>query len=171
MIRLKLALKSGQLASEMLSQLDNTHVKISGFGMYNLDWNYQNTERIFQKLYETFGAKRMMWGSNFPVDRLMQSYGHCKPLNSKNGSRFGDRRTGGYLLENRSKVLSIRDRQMPMANLELKNIWKRWGDFVAVKNFQLEISDKEFLVLLGPSGCGKTTTMRMIAGLEDPTSR
>ena len=56
-----------------------------------------------------------------------------------------------------------------MANLELKNIWKRWGDFVAVKNFQLEISDKEFLVLLGPSGCGKTTTMRMIAGLEDPT--
>ena len=56
-----------------------------------------------------------------------------------------------------------------MANLELKNIWKRWGDFVAVKNFQLEIADKEFLVLLGPSGCGKTTTMRMIAGLEDPT--
>ena len=56
-----------------------------------------------------------------------------------------------------------------MANLELKNIWKRWGDFVAVKNFHLEIADKEFLVLLGPSGCGKTTTMRMIAGLEDPT--
>ena len=56
-----------------------------------------------------------------------------------------------------------------MANLELKNIWKRWGDFVAVKNFQLEIADREFLVLLGPSGCGKTTTMRMIAGLEDPT--
>ena len=56
-----------------------------------------------------------------------------------------------------------------MANLELKNIWKRWGDFVAVKDFQLEIADKEFLVLLGPSGCGKTTTMRMIAGLEDPT--
>ena len=56
-----------------------------------------------------------------------------------------------------------------MANLELKNIWKRWGEFVAVKNFQLEIADKEFLVLLGPSGCGKTTTMRMIAGLEDPT--
>ncbi|MEC7219924.1 MAG: ATP-binding cassette domain-containing protein, partial [SAR324 cluster bacterium] len=49
-----------------------------------------------------------------------------------------------------------------MANLELKNIWKRWGDFVAVKNFKLEIADKEFLVLLGPSGCGKTTTMRMV---------
>jgi len=57
-----------------------------------------------------------------------------------------------------------------MADLELRNIWKSWGDFVAVRDFQLEISDKEFLVLLGPSGCGKTTTMRMIAGLEDPTS-
>ena len=57
-----------------------------------------------------------------------------------------------------------------MADLELRNIWKCWGNFVAVRDFQLEISDREFLVLLGPSGCGKTTTMRMIAGLEDPTS-
>ena len=57
-----------------------------------------------------------------------------------------------------------------MADLELRKIWKRWGDFVAVRDFELEISDREFLVLLGPSGCGKTTTMRMIAGLEDPTS-
>ena len=56
-----------------------------------------------------------------------------------------------------------------MADLELRNIWKRWGDFVAVRDFELEISDREFLVLLGPSGCGKTTTMRMIAGLEDAT--
>ena len=70
-------LKERATGIEMLSQLNNTHVKISGFGMYNRDWNYQNTERIFQKLYETFGAERMMWGSNFPVDRLMQSYGHC----------------------------------------------------------------------------------------------
>ena len=77
-------LKEWATGIKMLSQLDNTHVKISGFGMYNRDWNYQNTERIFQKLYETFGAKRMMWGSNFPVDRLMQSYGHCT-FNSNNG--------------------------------------------------------------------------------------
>ena len=70
-------LKEWATGIKMLSQLDNTHVKISGFGMYNRDWNYQNTEIIFQKIYETFGAKRMMWGSNFPVDRLMQSYGHC----------------------------------------------------------------------------------------------
>ena len=57
-----------------------------------------------------------------------------------------------------------------MAEIELKNITKRWGDFVGVDNFNLTIADEEFLVLLGPSGCGKTTTMRMIAGLESVTS-
>lgn len=56
-----------------------------------------------------------------------------------------------------------------MAGIQLKNLTKRWGDFIGVDNQSLEIRDKEFLVLLGPSGCGKTTTMRMIAGLEDPT--
>ena len=56
-----------------------------------------------------------------------------------------------------------------MAEIQLRNISKSWGNFVAVKNFNLTIADKEFLVLLGPSGCGKTTTMRMIAGLEDVT--
>ncbi len=57
-----------------------------------------------------------------------------------------------------------------MAGITLKNVTKRWGDFVAVQEFNLEIADKEFLVLLGPSGCGKTTTMRMIAGLEEATT-
>ena len=56
-----------------------------------------------------------------------------------------------------------------MAEIQLRNISKRWGSFVGVDNFDLTIADKEFLVLLGPSGCGKTTTMRMIAGLEDAT--
>ncbi|NIY71268.1 sn-glycerol-3-phosphate ABC transporter ATP-binding protein UgpC [Marivivens donghaensis] len=56
-----------------------------------------------------------------------------------------------------------------MAEIHLKNVCKRWGDVVGVDNFDLEIADKEFLVLLGPSGCGKSTTMRMIAGLEDVT--
>jgi len=56
-----------------------------------------------------------------------------------------------------------------MAEIQLRNIGKRWGSFVGVQNFDLTIADKEFLVLLGPSGCGKTTTMRMIAGLEDVT--
>ena len=56
-----------------------------------------------------------------------------------------------------------------MAEIKLNNLTKRWGDFVGVDNQSLHIADKEFLVLLGPSGCGKTTTMRMIAGLEEPT--
>jgi multiple sugar transport system ATP-binding protein len=56
-----------------------------------------------------------------------------------------------------------------MAEVTLKNLTKRWGDFVGVDNQSIHVQDKEFLVLLGPSGCGKTTTMRMIAGLEHPT--
>ena len=56
-----------------------------------------------------------------------------------------------------------------MAEIELINLTKRWGSFVAVDNFNLTIANEEFLVLLGPSGCGKTTTMRLIAGLEEVT--
>ena len=56
-----------------------------------------------------------------------------------------------------------------MAEVQLRNVSKRWGGFVGVEDFDLTIADREFLVLLGPSGCGKTTTMRMIAGLEDPS--
>ncbi|MHA7874105.1 ABC transporter ATP-binding protein [Roseivivax sp.] len=56
-----------------------------------------------------------------------------------------------------------------MAEIELRNLSKRWGTFIGVDRFDLTIADQEFLVLLGPSGCGKTTTMRMIAGLEDAT--
>ncbi|MCY4401933.1 MAG: ABC transporter ATP-binding protein [Candidatus Poribacteria bacterium] len=55
-----------------------------------------------------------------------------------------------------------------MAHIKLENIFKRFGDVVAVKDFNLEIHDKEFVVFLGPSGCGKTTTLRIIAGLEHP---
>ncbi len=57
-----------------------------------------------------------------------------------------------------------------MAEIELRNLCKQWGDFVGVDDVNLTIADREFLVLLGPSGCGKTTTMRMIAGLEDVSS-
>ena len=57
-----------------------------------------------------------------------------------------------------------------MARIQLKSITKTWGEFQAVKPTDMDIQDKEFIVLLGPSGCGKTTTMRMIAGLETPTS-
>ncbi|MCC6304907.1 MAG: ABC transporter ATP-binding protein, partial [Rhodobacteraceae bacterium] len=56
-----------------------------------------------------------------------------------------------------------------MASISFRGVTKRWGDFVGVRKLDLEVADQEFLVLLGPSGCGKTTTMRMVAGLEDPT--
>ena len=55
-----------------------------------------------------------------------------------------------------------------MASLSLKNIQKVYPNgFVAVKDFNLEIEDKEFIIFVGPSGCGKSTTLRMIAGLEE----
>ncbi|NMB01741.1 MAG: ABC transporter ATP-binding protein [Firmicutes bacterium] len=56
-----------------------------------------------------------------------------------------------------------------MATIRLKNITKKFGQVTAVDNLNLEIEDGSFATLLGPSGCGKTTTLRMIAGLEDPT--
>lgn len=57
-----------------------------------------------------------------------------------------------------------------MAEITLNNVTKRWGGFYAVDNMDLHIGDNAFVTLLGPSGCGKTTTLRMIAGLETPTS-
>ena len=56
-----------------------------------------------------------------------------------------------------------------MASIGLRGVTKRWGAFAAVSAIDLDIADQEFVVFLGPSGCGKTTTMRMIAGLDDPT--
>ncbi len=57
-----------------------------------------------------------------------------------------------------------------MADIVIKNLRKEFGAFVAVKESSFTIADGEFFMLLGPSGCGKTTTLRMIAGLELPTS-
>ena len=58
-----------------------------------------------------------------------------------------------------------------MASLSLENVCKVYPNkFEAVKNFNLQIEDKEFIIFVGPSGCGKSTTLRMIAGLEDITS-
>ena len=57
-----------------------------------------------------------------------------------------------------------------MSTIVLSNLQKRFGDFTAVRNTNLTVHDGRFVVLLGPSGCGKTTTLRMIAGLELPTS-
>lgn len=57
-----------------------------------------------------------------------------------------------------------------MPKIVLTDVTKRWGNFYAVEHLNLEIEDNAFVTLLGPSGCGKTTTLRMIAGLETPTS-
>src|SRR5215831_5962059 len=57
-----------------------------------------------------------------------------------------------------------------MAEIRAENLHKAFGDFVAVKDSSFTVGDGEFFCLLGPSGCGKTTTLRMIAGLELPTS-
>ena len=57
-----------------------------------------------------------------------------------------------------------------MAEIVIRNLQKKFGDFTAVRESSFTIEDGEFFMLLGPSGCGKTTTLRMIAGLELPTS-
>ena len=57
-----------------------------------------------------------------------------------------------------------------MAEVEIRNLCKKFGDFTAVHSSSFRVEDGEFFMLLGPSGCGKTTTLRMIAGLELPTS-
>jgi multiple sugar transport system ATP-binding protein len=57
-----------------------------------------------------------------------------------------------------------------MASVVFQGVVKKFGTFTAVSDLNLEVRDKEFLVLLGPSGCGKTTTMRMVAGLEEVTT-
>lgn len=56
-----------------------------------------------------------------------------------------------------------------MAGVRLVDVWKVFGEVTAVREMSLEVKDGEFMILLGPSGCGKTTTLRMIAGLEEPS--
>ncbi|UCD40569.1 MAG: ABC transporter ATP-binding protein, partial [Candidatus Bathyarchaeota archaeon] len=53
-----------------------------------------------------------------------------------------------------------------MANVTYDHVTKRFGDVVAVNDLDIQIADKEFLVLVGPSGCGKSTALRCLAGLE-----
>jgi multiple sugar transport system ATP-binding protein len=57
-----------------------------------------------------------------------------------------------------------------VASVRFDHVTKRFGAIVAVDDLDLEVEDREFLVLLGPSGCGKSTALRMIAGLEEPTA-
>src|SRR5262245_11430455 len=63
-----------------------------------------------------------------------------------------------------------RDSEVAMAQVVLKDLNKKYDEVHAVKDVNLTIRDKEFMVFVGPSGCGKTTTLRMVAGLEEITS-
>jgi multiple sugar transport system ATP-binding protein len=54
-----------------------------------------------------------------------------------------------------------------MASVTFRNVFKRFGDFTAVRDLSIEVADKEFVVFVGPSGCGKSTSLRMLAGLEE----
>ena len=56
-----------------------------------------------------------------------------------------------------------------MAKVAFENVVKQFGDVIAVNNLNIDVADKEFLVLVGPSGCGKTTALRCLAGLEEIT--
>jgi multiple sugar transport system ATP-binding protein len=58
-------------------------------------------------------------------------------------------------------------KETQMANVTYDHVFKRFGDVVAVNDMDIEVEDKEFLVLVGPSGCGKTTALRLLAGLEE----
>ena len=57
-----------------------------------------------------------------------------------------------------------------MSSVTMKGLYKKYaGGVTAVSDFNLDVDDKEFIILVGPSGCGKSTTLRMIAGLEEIT--
>ncbi|MEX2319649.1 MAG: ABC transporter ATP-binding protein, partial [Bauldia sp.] len=57
-----------------------------------------------------------------------------------------------------------------MAEIRIENVAKRFGSYTALEDIDLDVADREFLVLLGASGCGKTTLLRLIAGLDFPTA-
>src|SRR5437016_5225026 len=75
----------------------------------------------------------------------------------------------GGLATNCPRVFQTQE--LPLAKVVLENVCKTYpGGFKAVDNANLEIGDREFVVLVGPSGCGKSTTLRMVAGLEEISS-
>jgi multiple sugar transport system ATP-binding protein len=63
--------------------------------------------------------------------------------------------------------LISKEQENPMSSVTFENVYKRFGDVVAVNDLSVHVEDKEFLVFVGPSGCGKTTSLRLLAGLEE----
>jgi multiple sugar transport system ATP-binding protein len=68
------------------------------------------------------------------------------------------------------KPLYTKELEEDMASVTYEHVNKKFGDFTALNDLNIEVADKEFLVLVGPSGCGKTTALRCLAGLEEVTS-
>ena len=76
-----------------------------------------------------------------------------------------------WYIDYSQNVINIFQEEIRMASLSLQHINKTYPNgFQAVKDFNLEIEDKEFIIFVGPSGCGKSTTLRMVAGLEEISS-
>ena len=77
-----------------LAELPNLYIKLSGFGMYDKNWSSESHQLIFDTILEIFAPNRIMWGSNFPVEKLAHSYSYCieqllkwlKPLSKKDKS-------------------------------------------------------------------------------------
>src|SRR6185503_11117604 len=93
------------------------------------------------------------------------------PADGRSPARLRAGRAGLLLLRRILRDRANRLRQRLMADVSIRALNKKYDNgFHAVKDVNLEIRDKEFLVLVGPSGCGKTTTLRMVAGLEEITS-
>jgi multiple sugar transport system ATP-binding protein len=81
--------------------------------------------------------------------------------------------TNSLLFVNIENIIALpyelRKEKNRMASVTYDHVYKRYGDVVAVSDLDIQIEDKEFLVLVGPSGCGKTTALRLLAGLEEIT--
>jgi len=60
-----------------LAELPNIYIKLSGFGMYDKNWSSESTQKIFDTILDIFHPNRIMWGSNFPVEKLINSYSYC----------------------------------------------------------------------------------------------
>src|SRR5512145_2955608 len=78
---------------------------------------------------------------------------------------FGFRKSGSIM----KSLYSHETEESIMARVAFENVIKKYGEVTAVNNLNIDVADKEFLVLVGPSGCGKTTALRCLAGLEEIT--
>ena len=87
-----------------LAALSHLHIKLSGFGMYDKYWSSESSQIIFDTILEKFSPSRIMWGSNFPVERLTRSYNFCikqilkwlSPLSTKDKNRIASETAQNY---------------------------------------------------------------------------